>query len=40
MLEKCKSGKQLVEIDLSDEKKTLLPANKIQVGFAVEEDID
>ena len=40
MLEKCKSGKQLVEIDLSDEKKTLLLANKIQVGFAVEEEID
>ena len=35
VLEKCKTAKQLGEINLNEKKRNLLPINKVELGFGV-----
>ena len=39
IIEKCKNGKQLMEIDLTKDE-SLLSVNKIKMGFSVEDTIN
>ena len=39
VLEQCKTGKQLLEMDMTDKKNVLLATKDVLVGFAVEGEI-